>query len=62
MQRRFQPVNVNEPSVNEALQILRGYKEKLETHHNVTINDSAFVVAAKLSSRYITDRFYQIKQ
>ena len=57
MQRRFQPVNVNEPSVNEALQILRGIKEKLETHHNITINDSALVSAAKLSNRYITDRF-----
>lgn len=57
MQRRFQPVNVDEPSVNEALQILRGIKEKLETHHNVSINDSALVAAAKLSHRYITDRF-----
>ena len=57
MQRRFQPVNVDEPSVNEALQILRGIKEKLETFHNVTINDSALVSAAKLSHRYITDRF-----
>ncbi len=57
MQRRFQPINVDEPSVNEALQILRGIKEKLETHHNVTINDSALVSAAKLSDRYITDRF-----
>jgi len=57
MQRRFQPVNVDEPSVNEALSILRGIKEKLETHHNVTINDSALVAAAKLSNRYITDRF-----
>ncbi len=57
MQRRFQPVNVNEPSVNEALQILRGIKERLETHHNVTINDSALVAAAKLSDRYISDRF-----
>ena len=57
MQRRFQPINVDEPSVNEALQILRGIKEKLETHHNVTINDSALVAAAKLSDRYITDRF-----
>ena len=57
MQRRFQPVNVDEPSVNEALQILRGIKEKLETHHNVSINDSALVAAAKLSDRYITDRF-----
>jgi ATP-dependent Clp protease ATP-binding subunit ClpB len=57
MQRRFQPVNVDEPTVNEALQILRGIKEKLETHHNVSINDSALVAAAKLSNRYITDRF-----
>ncbi|HKM19170.1 MAG TPA: AAA family ATPase, partial [Aliarcobacter sp.] len=57
MQRRFQPIKVDEPSVNEALQILRGIKEKLETHHNVTINDSALVAAAKLSNRYITDRF-----
>ena len=57
MQRRFQPVNVNEPSVNEALQILRGIKERLETHHNVTINDSALVSAARLSDRYISDRF-----
>jgi len=57
MQRRFQPVNVDEPTVNESLQILRGIKEKLETHHNVTINDSALVSAAKLSDRYITDRF-----
>ena len=57
MQRRFQPINVDEPSVNEALQILRGIKERLETHHNVTINDSALVAAAKLSDRYITNRF-----
>ncbi|ECL5069200.1 AAA domain-containing protein [Campylobacter jejuni] len=57
LQRRFQPVNVGEPSVNEALAMLRGIKEKLEIHHNVTINDSALVVAAKLSKRYITDRF-----
>ncbi|RXJ86598.1 ATP-dependent Clp protease ATP-binding subunit [Arcobacter sp. CECT 8985] len=57
MQRRFQPVKVDEPNVNEALQILRGIKQRLETHHNVTINDSALVAAAKLSDRYITDRF-----
>ncbi|RBQ29647.1 ATP-dependent Clp protease ATP-binding subunit [Aliarcobacter vitoriensis] len=57
MQRRFQPVKVDEPTVNEALQILRGIKERLEAHHNVTINDSALVAAAKLSNRYITDRF-----
>ncbi|ENZ8163842.1 ATP-dependent Clp protease ATP-binding subunit [Campylobacter jejuni] len=57
LQRRFQPVNVGEPSVNEALAMLRDIKEKLEIHHNVTINDSALVAAAKLSKRYIADRF-----
>lgn len=55
--RRFQPVTVNEPSVNEALAMLRGIKEKLEIHHNVRITDSALVAAAKLSKRYISDRF-----
>lgn len=55
--RRFQPIDVAEPSVNEALQILRGIKEKLEAHHNVSITDSALVAAAKLSDRYISDRF-----
>ncbi|HEY9190514.1 MAG TPA: AAA family ATPase, partial [Sulfurovum sp.] len=57
LQRRFQPVKVDEPSINEALQILRGIKDKLEAHHNVNITDSALVAAAKLSDRYITDRF-----
>ncbi|GAA9754412.1 hypothetical protein VN0234_08440 [Helicobacter pylori] len=57
LQRRFQPILLNEPSINEALQILRGLKETLETHHNITINDSALIASAKLSSRYITDRF-----
>jgi len=57
LQRRFQPVKVEEPSINEALRILRGIKERLEAHHNVTIMDSALVSAAKLSDRYITDRF-----
>ncbi|ATB69871.1 ATP-dependent Clp protease ATP-binding subunit ClpA [Sulfurospirillum diekertiae] len=57
LQRRFQPVTVNEPSINEALQILRGIKESLEAHHHVTIMDSALVAAAKLSSRYISDRY-----
>lgn len=55
--RRFQPIDVSEPSVNEALQILRGIKEKLESHHNVSITDSALVAAAKLSNRYIANRF-----
>ncbi|MDY3133422.1 MAG: AAA family ATPase [Campylobacter lanienae] len=57
LQRRFHPVNVAEPSVNEALQILRGIKDRLEVHHNVTITDSALVAAAKLSHRYISGRF-----
>ncbi len=57
LQRRFLPISVNEPSVNQSLQILRGIKERLETHHNVTITDSALVAAAKLSDRYIADRF-----
>ncbi len=55
--RRFQPIMVNEPSINEALQILRGIKPNLEAHHNVNIADSALVAAAKLSTRYIADRF-----
>jgi ATP-dependent Clp protease ATP-binding subunit ClpB len=57
LQRRFQPVNVAEPTINQSLQILRGIKERLEAHHNVTIIDSALVAAAKLSERYIGDRF-----
>ena len=57
LQRRFQPVDVPEPSVNQTLQILRGLKERLETHHNVSITDSALISAAKLSERYIADRF-----
>lgn len=57
LQRRFQPVSVDEPSVNEAIGILRGIKERLEVHHNVTITDSALVAAAKLSHRYISGRF-----
>ncbi|HEX5623608.1 MAG TPA: AAA family ATPase [Sulfuricurvum sp.] len=57
LQRRFQPVHVEEPSVNQSLQILRGLKERLEAHHNVTITDSALVAAAKFSDRYINDRF-----
>ena len=57
LQRRFQPVKVDEPSIDEALQIMRGIKERLETHHNVQILDSALIAAVKLSNRYITDRF-----
>ncbi len=55
--RRFQPVFVNEPSVEDTISILRGIKEKYELHHGVRITDSALVAAATLSNRYITDRF-----
>ena len=54
--RRFQPVFVDEPSVEETISILRGLKEKYEVHHGVRITDSAIVAAATLSNRYITDR------
>ncbi|MGB9832523.1 MAG: ATP-dependent chaperone ClpB [Caldisericum exile] len=57
LQRRFQPVLVKEPSVEETIAILRGLKERYEVHHGVRIKDSALVAAAKLSHRYITDRF-----
>ena len=55
--RRFQPVLVDEPSVEDTVSILRGIKEKYELHHGVRISDSALVAAATLSHRYITDRF-----
>ncbi|MGI6855448.1 ATP-dependent chaperone ClpB [Mesorhizobium sp. 1B3] len=55
--RRFQPVFVNEPTVEDTVSILRGLKEKYEQHHKVRISDSALVAAANLSNRYITDRF-----
>jgi ATP-dependent Clp protease ATP-binding subunit ClpB len=55
--RRFQPVFVNEPTVEDTISILRGIKEKYEQHHRVRITDSALVSAATLSNRYITDRF-----
>lgn len=57
MQRRFQSVYVAEPSVNDAIAMLRGLKERLSTHHNVTISDKALVAAVKLSDRYIQGRF-----
>lgn len=55
--RRFQPVYVGEPSVEETISILRGIKDKFELHHGVRIADSALIAAATLSNRYITDRF-----
>ncbi|MGB8657857.1 MAG: ATP-dependent chaperone ClpB [Candidatus Zixiibacteriota bacterium] len=57
LERRFAPVLIGEPSVEETISILRGLKEKYEVHHGVRIQDSALVAAAKLSERYITDRF-----
>lgn len=57
LQRRFQPVLIKEPSIEDTVVILRGLKEKYEVHHGVRIKDSALVAAAKLSARYITDRF-----
>lgn len=57
LERRFQPVTVSEPSVDDAISILRGIKEKYEVHHGVRIKDSAIVAAVNLSKRYITDRF-----
>ena len=57
LERRFQPVMVNEPSVEDTVSILRGLKERYEVFHGVKISDQAIVSAAKLSNRYITDRF-----
>jgi ATP-dependent Clp protease ATP-binding subunit ClpB len=57
LERRFQPVMVKEPSVEDTISILRGLKEKYEVHHGVRIKDSAIVAAATLSNRYIADRF-----
>ncbi|MDO8750503.1 MAG: ATP-dependent Clp protease ATP-binding subunit, partial [Dehalococcoidia bacterium] len=57
LERRFQPVHVAEPSVEESIEILRGIKGRYETHHNLTITDEAIEAAVNLSSRYIADRF-----
>ena len=57
LERRFQPVIVDEPSVEDTIAILRGLKERFEIHHGIRIHDSAIVAAAKLSNRYIQDRF-----
>ncbi len=57
LERRFQPVFVSEPTVEDTIAILRGLKEKYEVHHGIRITDDAIISAAKLSARYITDRF-----
>ena len=57
LERRFQPITVNEPTQEDAIAILKGIRDKYEAHHNVEISDAAIEAAVKLSSRYITDRF-----
>ena len=57
LERRFQPVSVNQPSVDDTISILRGLKEKYELHHKIRITDDAIIASAKLSDRYIPDRF-----
>jgi ATP-dependent Clp protease ATP-binding subunit ClpB len=57
LERRFQPVHVGEPSVEDTIAILRGLKERYETHHHIGITDAAVVAAARLSDRYLTERF-----
>src|SRR5947208_7573208 len=57
LERRFQPVYVDQPSVEESISILRGLRERYEVHHGVRITDSALVAAAVLSNRYISERF-----
>jgi len=57
LERRFQPVFIGEPSVEDTIDILRGIKEKYEVHHGIRIQDAALIAAARLSARYVTDRF-----
>ena len=57
LERRFQPVTVGEPSIDETIEILRGLRERYEQHHRLKITDEALVAAATLGDRYISDRF-----
>ena len=61
LERRFQPILVEEPSVEEALEILRGIKERYEEHHRLKISDDALSSAVTLAARYIPDRFFPYK-
>ena len=61
LERRFQPVMVDEPTVEDTISILRGLKERYEVYHGVKITDSALVAAATLSDRYISDRSCRIR-
>lgn len=62
LERRFQPVTVQEPSIEDSIKILKGLRDKYEAHHNVKITDEAIEAAVKLSSRYIMIDSYQTKQ
>jgi ATP-dependent Clp protease ATP-binding subunit ClpA len=62
LERRFQPIYVGEPSVEDTIAILRGLKPRYETHHKVRITDAALVAAAQLSDRYISDRFCRTRR
>src|SRR5690625_7699895 len=57
LERRFQPIQVDEPTLDETIQILKGLRDRYEAHHRVKITDDAIEAAAHLSERYITDRF-----
>ena len=57
LERRFQPIQVDEPTVDEAIQIIKGLRDRYEAHHRVKITDEAIEAAAKMSDRYISDRF-----
>ncbi|MFP3471078.1 NDP-hexose 4-ketoreductase, partial [Micrococcus sp. SIMBA_144] len=57
LERRFQPIQVNEPTAEESIQILKGLRDRYEAHHRVSITDEAIDAAVKLSDRYISDRF-----
>src|SRR5699024_9986300 len=57
LERRFQPIQVDEPTLDETIQILKGLRDRYEAHHRVTITDEAIDAAANLSDRYLTDRF-----
>jgi ATP-dependent Clp protease ATP-binding subunit ClpB len=62
LERRFQPVSVEEPTAEEAIAILRGIREKYEIHHGVEISDDALIAAVELSLRYLPDRNYKLSQ
>jgi len=62
LERRFQPVTVPEPTIDETVEILRGLRNRYEKHHMLRINDSALSAAASLGAQFIADRFYQTKQ